>query len=353
MAALRCASALSVASCLACGEGSPGQPNNGDNGGHEDTVLAGVIVIRGEEPNGINTRGIFRLNADGTDVRRLSQALDFNPRLSSDGTQIAFARVAGGGGDDLYVMEVEGAGLRKLTALPMPSRLELEWSPNGDWILACGDEGPWLLFRPDGSAVDTLLANPGRSFSMPDGAPWAPDASQVFFEKDEGGPWPNIYTISLATRQERLIVENGEWPFVAPSLGRVFFRRETDNVLWSCDLNGGDARRCWEVGQDVGISPDRTRVVFHVGTEEVRVLDLATCDSRRVYGCSQPSDPCVWQPVSWSPDGKHVLYRYRSEGVDWDKLFVLTVASGLLRDISNGLPELTIDPDGDWSVAQR
>jgi Tol biopolymer transport system component len=56
--------------------------------------------------------GISVVNADGTARRRLTpQVLDFHPAWSPDGRRIAFQREA-----TLYVMDVDGSHIRRLTA---------------------------------------------------------------------------------------------------------------------------------------------------------------------------------------------------------------------------------------------
>jgi len=66
---------------------------------------------------GCRTDGLFLMDADGTNVRRLTltgrSLIPFGPSWSPDGTRIAFFSQPGGPGA-LYVVNVDGSGLTKL-----------------------------------------------------------------------------------------------------------------------------------------------------------------------------------------------------------------------------------------------
>ncbi|NIM95826.1 MAG: hypothetical protein GTO18_19165 [Anaerolineales bacterium] len=62
-------------------------------------------------------RGIYVVNADGSNLRRLTpitSANEYAPSWSPDGTQITFQSSAAGGWD-IYIMNVDGTGLQQLT----------------------------------------------------------------------------------------------------------------------------------------------------------------------------------------------------------------------------------------------
>lgn len=132
-------------------------------------------------------RELYIMNADGTDQTRLTfnSASDVGPvSFSPDGRQIAFARNASNAGlesfsYDIYVMNLDGKGERRLTIDP---RFDAEpiWSPDGANILFISDRsGNFDIYSIDaaGGAEVNLTNSP-----MHEGAPsFTPDGKQIFF----------------------------------------------------------------------------------------------------------------------------------------------------------------------------
>ncbi len=68
---------------------------------------------------------VFAMNANGSGIVRLTAARgpDYDPAWSSDGEQIAFASGRGGGPNvELYVMQADGGGQRRVTTSPAVDR---------------------------------------------------------------------------------------------------------------------------------------------------------------------------------------------------------------------------------------
>jgi Tol biopolymer transport system component len=102
---------------------------------------------------------IFVAGADGSEPRPIvdTGADDYYPSWSPDGSMIAFTSKAGGGDQDVFVVEVSGGRLRNLTAGSPDSDETFGWTPGGQ-ILFLSDRsrtgGTFLYFMgPDGSNV--------------------------------------------------------------------------------------------------------------------------------------------------------------------------------------------------------
>jgi TolB protein len=83
-----------------------------------------IVFSRGAEA--VRGRGIFRVRADGTGLRRL-RANGGDPAVSPDGRLIAFAWMPDGANQELFVMRRDGTAARQITA----TNGVTEWGP--DW----------------------------------------------------------------------------------------------------------------------------------------------------------------------------------------------------------------------------
>lgn len=138
--------------------------------------------------------GIFVANSDGTRARRLTtaprtnEAHDTESQWSPDGTRIAFTRVKKIGRAAVFVIGVDGRGLKRLTPWKLDAASP-DWSPDGSRILFNShfDAGPrqsanLYAMRPDGRRRVALTHHHGgrvHSFRPS----WAPDGSRIVFAR--------------------------------------------------------------------------------------------------------------------------------------------------------------------------
>jgi tol-pal system beta propeller repeat protein TolB len=107
-------------------------------------------------------RQLFVMNADGTNIRQVTDLNDMGGRstFSPDGTKLAFYR--GPFGDhNIYIINVDGTGLVRLTN--EGDNLGPSWSPDGNWIAFTSfrdGNNEIYIIHPDGTGLTRLTNSP-------------------------------------------------------------------------------------------------------------------------------------------------------------------------------------------------
>ena len=151
---------------------------------------------------------LFVMDADGTDVRRLTRpittvdgltSMDSAPAWSPDGRQVAFASNRAGGETEIYRIDADGSDLVRLTRTAAHvSDHNPTWSPDGTWIWFDSDRPGYMnreifRMRPDGSAVQRMTRT---ADGVDDGAPdISPDGRRVVFSSTRGNGDQDLYTM--------------------------------------------------------------------------------------------------------------------------------------------------------------
>ena len=163
-------------------------------------AFASFIWYWADQGTGINLANPYDLFQTGgvlASATRLTTGNDWWPSWSPDGKQIAFARFdkayflnpGTAAGADIYVMNADGSGIRRLTNQGWPVS-GLTWSPDGTKITFGADTGGCqsiLVMNPDGSGI-TRLTTCGGVDRNPS---WSPDGTKIVFERNR-----DIYTMN-------------------------------------------------------------------------------------------------------------------------------------------------------------
>jgi TolB protein len=213
---------------------------------------------------------LYRMQDDGSGVTPLLPGRDASQiALSPDGRRLAF--VSGGGGNaDLYVLELAGGQLRRLTDSQgldgYPS-----WSPDGKQLVfqSYRDSTPKLyVVSADGSGVRRLTAAQGDESSPA----FAPDGKGV------------AYVVKLGRHEAQL-------RYAPLDSGAV-------RVLGREPAKGNEATPQW--------SPDGRQLAYVVQEGNVSQIHVMHADGSGKRALTQSvgtsSDP------QWSPDGKRLLF---------------------------------------------
>jgi TolB protein len=137
----------------------------------------------------ISDRNIYRINADGTGLTRLTVGgADYHAQWSPNGRRIAYSHNVqdgsnrGFGTADIYVMDADGSNVIRRTVDSF--FWSAAWSPDGRKLAISDEEvyyaSTYLISADDDGSSITLLANDARSPA------WSPDGSQIAYVHTSG-----------------------------------------------------------------------------------------------------------------------------------------------------------------------
>jgi TolB protein len=156
---------------------------------------------------------IFVMNADGTEqhavTRNLPQVDDAWPSWSPDGRRLVFARETPSG-SGIYVVGVDGGGLRRLTREPNALDTQPSWSPDGAEIVYESDvfmlPGQIFSMHADGSGRRQLTDPTVGASSRPT---WSSDGRRIVFMASRA-QHTSVWTMRAdGTHQRQLTREDG------------------------------------------------------------------------------------------------------------------------------------------------
>jgi serine/threonine protein kinase len=206
-------------------------------------------------------------------------------RVSPDGSQLALVRW--GHQQDLFVINTDGTGLRRLTSDPLGVRCP-EWSPDSArlvYMRSLQTRGSLVLVNVRNGNVEPLSIGDGDVSGL--GCPgWSPDGRRMTVAKSP--PKPAAYILDLTRSPSSVAVEQ-----LPPPAAGAFIPR-----AWSRD------------GQSLSGT---------IGSR-VAIYSIAT---RKYETVTEPGVAVGASLTHWLPDGRHILFMGRS-GLDLQSVNVGT-----------------------------
>jgi TolB protein len=145
-------------------------------------------------PSQPTVHGIFVANADGSDPHRVTtgfatpEAYDTNADWSPDGTRLTFTRVKNDNEAAIFVVRLDGRGLKRLTPWSLDAA-NAQWSPDGSRLLfhsytnaPPGKSANLFTIRPNGGKMTPLTHFTGGDVQAL-GPAWSPDGTNIVWHK--------------------------------------------------------------------------------------------------------------------------------------------------------------------------
>lgn len=133
----------------------------------------------------VNDAELYFVNVNGSGLRRLtgSERFDGEARISPDGKQIVFVSDRDGN-EDIYLMNIDGSNVRRLTNHPA-NDTQPAWSPDGRWIVFASTRGSGIamnnydlyIMAVDGSSQCQLTKNETPAWRPV----WSPDGQWIAY----------------------------------------------------------------------------------------------------------------------------------------------------------------------------
>jgi Tol biopolymer transport system component len=209
---------------------------------------------------------IYTVNADGTDLRRLTDSgNDGTPAWSPDGRTIAFVSEASNFTPDIYLMKADGSDQRQLTrSNDYPGPTDPAWSPDGRNIAFIDENHALEVMRSDGSQRELVNSPPATSpLPSEDSSPaWSPDGGTIVFAQTKANRSLQIYIVNADGSGKHQLTQQGlnAFPSWSPDGRRVLFshlqskKHGSDfNVeLYAMNANGTHQQRLTTGKDDTG-----------------------------------------------------------------------------------------------------
>ena len=204
--------------------GDAGQPAWAPHGEQLAFTSGGQIGIVGADGSG------WTMLTDRSEVLVATE-----PSWSADGTKIVFLGMQWGASyyygstHDIYVVDVDGTHLKRLTDTPYEFERSPEWSPDGSRIAFTKPthEPPYYHYshdiytmKPDGSDLKNVTQ--GGYNEEPN---WAPDGSRLVFTRSNWGGQGVLSTIAADGSDYKDLVYTGQAPVYSPDGKKIAYTR--------------------------------------------------------------------------------------------------------------------------------
>jgi Tol biopolymer transport system component len=263
--------------------------------------------------------GLYVMNPDGTEVRRLTtEVVDTAPAWSPDGSSIAFVRGFWDPNAGIYVMAADGSDLHRITDGGLSDdapEIDPAWSPDGSRIAFARESGNTDIYAVsrDGTGVTRLTDSPVMEYRPA----WSPDGSRIAFvgyDVAAGGKPPSSVRLYVMNADGIGVTdvgpENADGPSWSPDGSEIAYVDTESGSIMAIRPDGSGQRRILDVAAlvggmhlvyDVAWSPDGTKLAFAAGPDDrdthIYVVNRDGSGLTQLTDGPAPDVDPTWQPV--------------------------------------------------------
>ena len=246
---------------------------------------------------------IYTMPISGGTPRRIAEGLawEVQPRFSPDGQRIAFTSDRGGG-DNIWIMNIDGGDARQVTKEDFRLLNQPSWSPDGRFIAAkkhfttgrsLGTGEIWLYHVSGGGGVQ-LVERPNEQHQKELGEPiYSADGSAIYYTRNNtSGP---IFEYAQDSTQGIFQIDR--------------YDLASGEITTAVSGYGGAVRPT--------PSPDGRQIAFvrrEEGQSKLFVKDMQTGAERMIYGDLDQDVQETWAVtgvypnMDWTPDGRSLVF---------------------------------------------
>ncbi len=292
----------------------------------------------GGDSNGQTSGDIYTVQADGTNLRRLTSGpgMSSGPVWSPDGRRIAF-RTWQTGTASLVVMDAGGGDRKTLatnqeTSNDCMDQWNLAWSPDGKRLLfptrdGCTGAFDINIVAADGSSPATKLVAPGTSSVL---ATWSPDGKQIAFLGSAATGSNGLYVVDVGSG-------GGPSGGLQPRrIGPVLGPNPGDGSIGGPAVGIHDGPQWSPDGKELAVVVN-SKGIFLVEAEGIYIVNADGSGQRLL--AARAGNP------SWSPDGRRLAFHRTVDEAEYFDGRPCTVRTWIID--ADGKNERRLDPLGD------
>ena len=302
----------------------------------------------------IDSRGLFKAGEEGgAGVSRIKVEVAQGDSVVSDTgnvtvvpDRISFVSDRSGGELDIYLMDVDGSNVKRLTSgSGIREPVVPSWSASGRYLAyeSCPEDTCHIVILSDDGTRQVRLTS--HDDFMPN---WSPDGTQIAFTSSRDGNW-EIYVMDADGSNQTRLTENPSvdaQPVWSPDGARLAFisNRNGNAEIYVMNANGSGKNRLTNDPADDTFptwSPDGATIAFQSdkeGASGIYQMDADGTGVRQLIGGDHPDvNP------GWSPDGTLVLFNSVRDSRLSDEIYAANVDG-------SDVTRLTDDPATDFSA---